>query len=186
MSTESGAAGRIARLPGAPPGRLVEVKRKLDGTEQRFDLEPWLVTDELVVGRWLAGPDNGFGLAAGSYSWGVWRPRLPIGVYRLHAPDGALLLHRFDVIEDVEVGDGEVRYRDLLLDARLLPAPAPGDDRLRFEDEDEVAAAVTAGRLNHAQRWRIEWVRGVLEARPSEVRAWADRAIAEAVAGVGA
>ncbi len=166
----------------APTGRLVEVKRKLDGTEQRFDLEPWLVTEELVVGRWLAGPDSGYGLAAGSYSWGVWRPQLPMGVYRLHAPDGELLLYRLDVIEDVEVRMGEVRYRDLLLDARFLPGPSPGDYTLQFEDEDEVEAAAASGRLSPSQRWRIEWVRGVLAERPSEVRGWADRAIAEAVA----
>ena len=142
MSAQPEAGERGVRLPPAPAARLVEVKRKLDGEEQRFDLERWLVRPDLVVGRWLAGPDNPFGLPAASYSWGVWRPRLPIGVYRLHAPDGTLLRYRLDVIEDVEVGDGEVRYRDLLLDASFLPGPAPGDYALRFEDEDEVAAAV--------------------------------------------
>ena len=182
MSVQAEAGERGGRLPPAPAARLVEVKRKLDGQEQRFDLERWLVRPDLVVGRWLAGPDNPFGLPADSYSWGVWRPRLPIGVYRLHAPDGTLLRYRLDVVEDVEVGDGEVRYRDLLLDASLLPGPAPGDYALRFEDEDEVAAAVAAGRLSRAQRWRIEWVRGVLAERPSEVRGWVDRVIAEAVA----
>ncbi len=181
MSVQAEAGERGVRLPPAPAARLVEVKRKLDGEEQRFDLERWLVRPDLVVGRWLAGPDNPFGLPADSYSWGVWRPRLPIGVYRLHAPDGTLLRYRLDVVEDVEVGDGEVRYRDLLLDASFLPGPAPGDYALRFEDEDEVAAAVAAGRLSRAQRWRIAWVRGVLAERPSEVRGWVDRAIAAAV-----
>lgn len=165
-----------AALPPPPDGRLIEVKEKLDGAESRFDLERWLLTPELVVGRWLASPGNEFEAPEGSYSWGVWWPRIPIGAYRLHAPEGALLGYRLDAIEDVRIGAGEVRYRDLLLDARIQP-----DGEVSFEDEDEVAAAVSAGRLSRAQRWRIDWVRGVIGQRSSEVRGWVDRAIAQAI-----
>ncbi|PZC49292.1 MAG: putative RNA-binding protein, associated with RNAse of E/G family [Chloroflexi bacterium] len=170
-----------------PPGRLVEVKRKLDGSEQRFELERWLVRRDLAVGRWLAETDNVFGLPAGSYSWGVWWVGRPIGVYRLHAPDGELLRYRIDVVEAVEIEEDTIRYRDLLLDARLAPDEEESAGfTLHFEDEDEVAAALAAGTLSREQRWRIDWVRGVLESRSSEVRGWVDAAIEEAIAGASA
>ena len=41
-------------LPAAPPSRLIERKIALDGVTQEFPLERWLVTDELIVGRWLS------------------------------------------------------------------------------------------------------------------------------------
>ena len=167
-----------------PPGCLVEVKRKLDGSEQRFQLERWLVRPDLVVGRWRARAENRFHVPAGAWSWGVWRPRLPMGVYRLHGSDGRLWRYRIDVIEAVEIDEDTIRYRDLLLDARLAPEEEESAAfTLRFEDEDEVAAALAAGKLSREQRWRIDWVRGVLEERSSEVRGWVDAAIAEAIAG---
>ena len=183
-------------LPPPPSGRLIEVKERLDGAEVRFELECWLVEPEVVVGRWLAGPENPFGAVEGTYSWGIWWPRRPIGVYRIHAPAGALLWYRLDVVEDVRVvagvagsgasgagmsADMEVRYRDLLLDARIQPA-----GEVSFEDEDEVAEALLAARLSSTQRWRIDWVRGVLGMRSSEVRGWADRAIERAIVEVRA
>jgi hypothetical protein len=181
MTTPPVSSSRRPGLPPAPDGRLVEAKERLDGTASRFDLERWLVTPELVVGRWIAGAENAFGAAEDTYSWGVWWPHRPIGVYRLHAADGALLFYRVDAVEDVRVSegpasDGEVRYRDLLLDARIQP-----EGEVSFEDEDEVAEAVSLGRLTRAQLWRIDWVRGVVGDRSSEVRGWADRAIAHAI-----
>ena len=170
---------RSQALPTPPVGRLIEVKEKLSGEELRFDLERWLLTPGLAVGRWVADAKNTFGAPAGTYSWGVWRAERPIGVYRLHTPEGELLRYRIDAIEDVRIGDGEVRYRDLLLDARIRP-----DGDVSFEDEDEVDEAITAGRLSWEQRWRIDWVRGVIANRPSEVRGWVDAAIEWAVADV--
>lgn len=182
MRVGSDASGSRA----APSGRLVEVKRKLDGSEQRFELERWLVRPDLVVGRWRATAENSFRVPAGAWSWGVWRPHLPMGVYRLHGPDGSLWRYRIDVIEAVEIDEETIRYRDLLLDARLLREEEDSEAfTLRFEDEDEVAAALAAGTLSRGQRWRIDWVRGVLEARSDEVRGWVDAAIEEAIADVG-
>lgn len=181
MTTPPAPPARAAALPPPPGDRLIEVKVKLDGVELRFDLERWLAVPEVLVGRWVATHGNAFGAPAGTYSWGVWWPHRPMGAYRLHAPDGTLLRYRLDVIEDVRMGDGEVRYRDLLLDASIQP-----DGEVRFEDEDEVAEALQAGRLSGEQRWRIDWVRGVMESRSAEVRTWVDRAIEQAIAAADA
>jgi predicted RNA-binding protein associated with RNAse of E/G family len=154
----------------------VEVKEALLGEARRFDLECWLASPDLVVARWVAEAGNGFGVPAGTFSWGVWWSRRPIGAYRMHTPAGELRRYRVDAIEELRIGEGEVRYRDLLLDAWIAP-----DGEVTFEDEDEVAEAIEAGRLSREQRWRIDWVRGVLESRADDVRAWVDRAIEKAV-----
>lgn len=176
----AGTEAQPGTVQAAPGGRLLEVKQKLSGEELRFDLERWLLTPELAVGRWVAEPDNTFGAPVGTYSWGVWWARRPIGVYRLHTPEGELLRYRIDAVEDVRIGEGEIRYRDLLLDARIQP-----DGEVSFEDEDEVEEAIAAGRLSWQQRWRIDWVRGVIAERPSDVRGWVDGAIEQAIAEVG-
>ena len=88
-------------LPPAPDARARECKQKLDGSAQRFELEPWLVTPQCFVGRWTAGPDNPFGARAGITSWGVWWRTRPYGVYRIHDVDGALLLQ----IDDSDLSD---------------------------------------------------------------------------------
>ncbi len=165
-----------APLPPPPSARIVEVKERLGKETLRFDLECWATSADHVVARWLAGAENVFGAPERTYSWGVWWLGRPLGAYRLHAPDGALLRYRLDVIEEVRISEGEVRYRDLLLDARIQP-----DGEVSFEDEDEVSEAIAAGGLSRVQRWRIDWARGVLRDRPGLVRGWVDRAIEEAI-----
>lgn len=177
MTSETVEKPRV--LPAPPASRLLEVKEKLSGEELRFDLERWLLTPDLAVGRWLAETDNLSGVPAGTYSWGVWWAGRPIGVYRLHSPEGELLCYRIDAIEELRIGEGKIHYRDLLLDARIQP-----DGAVSFEDEDEVEEAIVAARLSWEQRWRIDWMRGVIANRPVEVRSWVDGAIERAVTEV--
>ena len=172
---------REGPLPAAPPSRLIERKVALDGTTQEFPLECWLVTDELIVGRWLSDGAPPFEGSAGFTSWGVWWPGRPYGGYRIHRPDGSLRLYRFDALEAVRC-DGEViEYHDLLLDALIRP----GQEAV-IEDEDEVAEADAAHRLSTDQRWRIAWVRGMFERQPGLLCDRMDAAIDQAVAAVRA
>ena len=168
-------------LPAAPSSRLIERKVALDGVTQEFPLERWLVTDELIVGRWLSDGAPPFEGSAGFTSWGVWWPGRPYGGYRIHRPDGSLRLYRFDALEAVRC-DGEViEYHDLLLDALIRP----GQEAV-IEDEDEVAEADAAHRLSTDQRWRIAWVRGMFERQPGLLCDRMDAAIDQAVAAVRA
>ena len=170
--------GGSLALPDPPAGRLLEVKERLQGAPLRFSIERWLVTESLAVGRWLAWDDRY--VAAGTSSWGCWWRGRSYGAYRIHRPDGSLRSYRIDGVEAGRITADVVRYRDLLLDAWILPSGA-----LRLEDEDEVAAAVEAGALSAAQRRRICRAKVLIERRTHELTRRIDAAIAEAVARVG-
>lgn len=142
-----------------PGQRIIEVKRRLDGSEERFDCElvhrtPWLVVVCFRVERPLSGLSDG---PIDSYGC-FWRRR-PYGCYHMVRPEsGEALVTRFDVVRDVLLdGPGEVRWTDLLLDLRVQGGVA------RWEDEDEVAEAVRDGLLGFADRDRIARARAVLE-----------------------
>ena len=167
-------------LPAVPSRRIVEVKEALAGGERRFDLECWHRDRELVVARWVAPAENPWGVAPGTYSWGVWWRTRSYGAYRFHTPYGALRRYRLDVIERVRIGQAEVRYTDLLLDAVMRPSGG-----VQLEDEDEVMDAILNGRLSPAQQRRIDWTQALFERRGAQVRARIDAAIARAVAEVG-
>jgi hypothetical protein len=161
-------------LPDPPAARLLEVKERLQGEALRFPLERWLVTDSLAVGRWLAHDDRY--AHAHTTSWGCWWRGRPYGAYRVHRPDGSLRNYRLDVVEAVRIAPDSVRYRDLLLDAWILPS-----GEVRLEDEDEVETAVASGMLSAAQYRRIGWTRALFERRPDELTRRIDAAIAQAV-----
>lgn len=171
----------MGALPPPPQRRIVEVKEKLDGTVMRFDLECWLQTPDLVVGRWVAEAGNAFGAPPGTTSWGVWWRSRPYGAYRLHAPDGALRAYRLDALERVRIGGSEVRYRDLLLDVWI-----DRDGVARVEDEEEVAAAVAAGTMTAHQHRRVRCTREIFLQRAEAIVARVDEAVEAAVAAVGA
>lgn len=142
-------------------GRIVEVKRRLDGSEERFDCElvhrtPWLVAVlfQMRPPRYRSELDS-YGL--------FWRRRPYNCYYAVRSGHSEAVFTRFDVVRDVDVTEAsgaaslEVRYTDLLLDLWV------GSDGARWEDEDEVAAAVRDGLLSEADRARIERARAVLD-----------------------
>jgi predicted RNA-binding protein associated with RNAse of E/G family len=90
-------------------------------------------------------------------------------------PNGHLIAHRFDVVEDVRLDEGEVSYTDLLLDLWVDPRGS-----LRVEDEDEVAEYARRGLLSAAQRARIERTRGLLLRRHAVIAREAARLLPEA------
>ena len=140
------------------PFRLIERKVSHCGARsQSFDLEGYLVDDEVVAGKWTArgtlGAKENYGLLPGSTSWGVWPKDAPWGSYRLHEPDGTLKGYRFDALCDLSVAycssdntTVELTFRDLLLDARV--SVAKSSKVIRLEDEDEAKAAFDSGRIS--------------------------------------
>ena len=85
---------------------------------------------------------------------------------------------RFDVVGRVELvpasavgGPAEVRYEDLLLDLWVWPRAAPGgSDELLWEDEEELEAATSAGRIGPGSAGRVRRARGILLRNPGRLR----------------
>ncbi len=170
-------------LPPAPTEQLIERKVALDGRILEFPLERWLVTPDVVVGRWVADQDpraiSRYPRAGGVTSWGVWWPKLPYSAYRLHRPNGKLRIYRLDTVERV-IFDGEtIEFHDLLLDALIRP-----DGEVTIEDEDEVEEANAAHQLSLEQRWRIDWTRSLYQTKPDLLMKRIDAAVEQAVNAV--
>jgi len=155
---------------------VIEVKRHLDGRVERFACR--LVARERHVailrfdhrGRRMAG---GFELPAGGRTYGFFWPRRAYVLYRIVGPDGALIVHRFDVVESVRLGEREVSYLDLLLDVLVDPA-----GRVRVEDEDHVADCSRRGLLSKPQQARIGRAKMLLLRRHNAIEREAARLLA--------
>ena len=156
--------------------RVTEVKRHLDGRVERFQCRLVLRRPHLAVLRfdhakpWRAG---GLVVPRGSRTFGFFWRRRPYVLYRMEAPDGRLLGHRFDVVADVRLGDREVAYADLLLDVWV----AAGGEPL-VEDEGEVADHARRGLLSAGQRRSIERTRDLLLRRHAAIAREAARLLA--------
>ena len=155
--------------------RIVEVKRHLDGREERFvcdvlALEP----GRRAVVRWqtrLEAPleDGPLRIPPGplltlGYFWSD-RDYL---VYRMMRPDpdGTLWGHRFDICTEVSITEREIRYLDLLVDVWV-------DSQGNFFvlDEDEFKAARAQGLLTPEQLRVVEQTLRELRARYREILA---------------
>ncbi len=170
-------------LPPAPSELLIERKVALNGKVLEFPIERWLVTPDLIVGRWVADKDpraiDRYPRASGFTSWGVWWPGRPYSAYRLHRPDGSLRIYRLDTVDRV-LFDGEaVEFHDLLLDALIRP-----DGEVTIEDEDEVEEAIAERQLSLDQRWRIDWTRGLYQNKSDLLVQRIDAAVDQAIAAV--
>ena len=139
---------------------VTEVKRHLNGRVERFGCRLVLRRPHLAILRFdhkEARSAGGLRLPAGSRTFGFFWRRRPYVLYRIVGPDGRLIAHRFDVVEDVRLGETEVSYTDLLLD---LWVDANGTAQV--EDEDEVEEHARRGLLSPGQRKRIERTRELL------------------------
>ena len=157
-------------MSGGPADRgaetVIEVKRTLDGREQRFRTEPVHRAPNLLLVLYRiragAGPDGALD------SYGCFWPRRPYTCYHMVRPPGAPdagreVESRFDIARDIRIAGGEVRYLDLLLDLRVRGGQA------RWEDEDELAAALRGGSLDAAGGAYVERARRVLARRHRRV-----------------
>jgi hypothetical protein len=154
----------VTKPAGADGARtVIEVKRHLDGTEQRFETElVHRTAGSLVVLYRLPDAPSGPLDSYGCY----WAGRTYICYHMVRAhgsPDaGREVVTRFDVARDVEIADAEVRFLDLLLDLWVEDGGSPGGIA-RWEDEDEVAAALRSGLLSPADGAYVERARRTLE-----------------------
>ncbi len=166
-------------LPPPPVERMGEVKEQLDGVVRRFDLECWLRRDDVIVGRWVAGPSNVYEAPPRLTSWGVWWRTRSYGAYRTHHADGSLRGYRVDALDRVRISAEGVRYRDLLLDAWVTP-----ERKVHLEDEHDVAAATVSGALTFFEQRRVARTRLLFTRGWPRIEARVDAAIAEAIAAV--
>jgi protein associated with RNAse G/E len=150
---------------GATP--VIEVKRLLDGCQQSFQCEGLAVGAGRAVVRFRhqqARTVSGFPFPVGSVTYGFfWRGR-HYTLYRFVAPDGRLIAHRFDVVDDVRVSRRRVEYLDLALDLWVDP-----QGRVRVEDEDEVADFAARGLLSTERLAIIERTRRYLVSRNQRI-----------------
>jgi predicted RNA-binding protein associated with RNAse of E/G family len=128
-----------------------EIKRKLDGSEQRFETALVTRTARMAVVRFeFTGQTyahaGGFQIPPGSYTTGFfWRDRT-YNLYHITHADGSPIADRFDVVEGVRIRRDGLTYTDLLLDLWVSPL-----GEARFEDEDEVREYEERGLLSERQ-----------------------------------
>ena len=139
------------------PRRIVENKQHLDGTEHRFECELLALQPHLAIvlfRHWRGRSAGGFRIPRGSRTYGFFWHRRSYSLYRMVAPNGRLIAHRFDVLEDVRLSESEISYLDLFVDIWVAP-----DGTVTIEDEDEVVDHARQSLLSKAQMRRINRTR---------------------------
>jgi hypothetical protein len=130
--------------------RYVEVKRRLDGSAEEFDCELLHLTERVVVVSFTLPAAVG-DVPKGTTTLGWFWTRRPYNLYRFLAPDGEVLRHRFDVVDEVRIGDDRVEYLDLIVDVLVSPT-----GEITIEDEDELQQAAKRGRVDERRVEAIE------------------------------
>jgi hypothetical protein len=133
--------------------RITEVKRHLDGRVERYECDPIRVTGDIAVVSFripvAVGP-----VPKGANTLGFFWRRRGYNLYRFLSPDGDVMLHRFDVVDEVRIDEDEVDYLDMYLDVLISPT-----GEITIEDEDELKAAARRGLLDDG---RVEAIGRVL------------------------
>lgn len=148
---------------------VLEIKRFLRGGEETYRCLALEVSPRLAVllfphpGERRAG---GFLFPAGSRTYGFSWARRHYLLYQLHGPDGSLIAHRFDVVDEVRLRPGCVEYLDLVLDIWVDPS-----GRAWTEDEHEVVELASQGLLSPQRLALIERTRRLLLARQRRITA---------------
>ena len=133
---------------------ILEVKRFPEGRQETYRCRALAMSPRLAV---LLFPHpserraGGFVFPKGSRTYGFFWARRHYLLYVLRGPDGALIAHRFDVVDEVRLRPGLVEYLDLALDVWADPS-----GRAWVEDEDEVADLASRGLLSRRQLALIE------------------------------
>ena len=130
--------------------KFTEIKRRLDGTEERFECTPLHVTEDVAIVEFRIPVAVG-DVPKGSNTIGWFWRRRPYNLYRFVAKDGHPLLHRFDVVDEVRIAENEVEYLDLIVDVLVSPT-----GEITIEDEDDLKRAAKRGAIDDQRLTAIE------------------------------
>jgi hypothetical protein len=142
---------------------VLEVKRFPQGRQETYRCQALAMGPRLAV---LLFPHlserraGGFVFPVGGRTYGFFWARRHYLLYALYGPDGGLIAHRFDVVDEVRLRPGRVEYLDLALDVWVDPA-----GRAWTEDEDEVAELASQGLLSAQRLALIERTKRLLLSR---------------------
>lgn len=140
--------------------QITERKVKADGSVQEFACSLVHRGKGFCVVRFIVERAGMFPapvvLPAGTVSDGWFWERRPYSLYRMRNAVGEVLAHRFDAVGGVEITEGLLTFRDLVLDWWVLP-----DGSVREEDTDELEEARASGLMvssdvARAHRARLE------------------------------
>lgn len=126
-----------------------EIKRHVNKPDEIYACEfvrrgpDWVMLKYVSRRDWTVA---GMLLPAGSTTRALYKEGEDWVLWRISSPDGRLLGHLFHICTDVEIGEAEVSYRDLLLDVWV-----DMDGVVTMLDEDEVADCVATGVLTQVQ-----------------------------------
>lgn len=136
---------------------ITEIKRHLDGREERFVCDLLYRNGNLLVVQFVPTPDSPF-YGRMSRSEGYFWSDRPYLMYRIFTREGALAGYRFDACRDVRFGPDSVEFTDLLLDFRVS-----SDGAFTVEDEDELEAALALGLLEESDYDLAQLARELVE-----------------------
>lgn len=137
--------------------KITEIKRHLDGREERFECELVSMQPGEAVIRYFWHRDQSFRdgpihLPAGdTITWAFYWEGRHFLVYKFMAADGTLFGHRFDICEGVKIHSDTIIWGDLVLDLWVDP-----HNRIHLLDEEEVEICKAKGLLTSPQRKIIE------------------------------
>ncbi len=121
-----------------PLPSCLEIKRKLDGREQRFPCGLAALAPSYGVLRYVTDSERRVAsvrLFAGCVTYAVYWPDRPYNVYWWQEPSGRSLAFYFNISDSTELSCEAFRWRDLALDVLVLP-----DGRAEVLDEAELPA----------------------------------------------
>jgi hypothetical protein len=137
----------VPLAPVVPLVPVVEIKHTLAGGEKRFDCLLLGGGPGHAVLLWIAPEPmhvHGVDLPAGTISFGhFWTDRF-YNVYHWVDADGRTLGFYFNIADRTRIGEGELAWRDLVIDVLATPA-----GRLELLDEDELPAIVEPDAAAH-------------------------------------
>lgn len=153
-------------MPALPP--CVEIKSKLDGSEQRFACELVTLDRSLGILRYVidrAREVAGIGLSPGCLTYAVYWADRPYNAYWWVNRDGRSLGFYFNVADSVSLTREAFRWRDLSLDVLVRP-----DGSAEVLDEIELPTDLPPALLAYVRAAR-DAILAVPGALAAEVRA---------------
>jgi hypothetical protein len=184
----------IQQVQARPP--LIEIKNSFNSKEKSFQLENWFHSTELCVGRWLpSSTSHSYQMPIGSYSWGVWRKDLNVGVYRIHDRYGNLIAYRVDILRDVEMrkkkafsssslSSDSIQFFDLVVDLWLWPndeGKVTEKEQVAVEDLDELSELKACGLVSDGDSQLIDETLCAVRSHPQRYVDLVDESIQRAV-----